>query len=505
MVEDISSLSPAPRVDSAIGPGESVIPEEDRFSRQRSGFVISEGATHHAERRMAVLRTIITRLVRRPSAEGLAPTVSILDHLIPGVEGCIILLLDPLVHRLRAEAVVNLSQEFIPVLSYNEQKTRLLTTAAEQANPFLVIYLPGNRQFSSLWRLANREGIRTLLLIPWRDHDGSLLGAILFTSSQAFSPNEQAIAVVTLLTDLMSTALSEARAHQDNESLKATRDNSDEVMMAFRDTGDTDRIAGDDRKGMASPEVDTSPREQGKKTDPDVVSVLSHELLSPLTLIKGYASTLLQIGEAITEEQKRQYLQGIDSATTKLTRLLENFRDISRLEAGTPRLNIQPTSLPDLIRKSISEIQNQTTKHVIKLRLFRPMPRVNIDRQKIEQLITNLLVNALKYSPQGGDIEVVVRQVRDEEELRKTLGKSPVEPPCLIVSVTDPGIGIPDKEVEAIFRRFYRVDNRLTRVTSGAGLGLYICKIIVEAHGGHIWARSGVGEGSTLSFSLPVA
>jgi signal transduction histidine kinase len=249
-----------------------------------------------------------------------------------------------------------------------------------------------------------------------------------------------------------------------------------------------------------------SRREGRKQTEPDVISVLSHELLSPLTLIKGYAATLLQLGGAITEEQKTQYLRGIESSTNKLTRLLENFRDISRLEAGTPNLVVQPTSLPDLLRKTISEIQSQTTKHVIKLRLVRPLPRVNIDRQKVEQLMTNLLVNAMKYSPQPGDIEVVVRQAQDREECRGMPGEaSQSDPPCLIVSVADSGVGIPTEELELVFQRFYRANNRLTRATSGAGLGLYIWKIIVEAHGGQIWGESAVGKGSTFSFSLPAA
>ena len=118
--------------------------------------------------------------------------------------------------------------------------------------------------------------------------------------------------------------------------------------------------------------------------------------------------------------------------------------------------------------------------------------------------MTNLLVNAVKYSPQGGDIRVSVRQSRNEEGLVAILGDASLPPPCLIVSVRDSGIGIPEDELERVFEKFHRVDNRLTRATSGVGLGLYICKLIVEAHGGHIWATSKAGEGSTFSFSLPV-
>jgi signal transduction histidine kinase len=244
--------------------------------------------------------------------------------------------------------------------------------------------------------------------------------------------------------------------------------------------------------------------EYTKQFEPDVVSVLSHELLFPITLIKGYTATLLHLGDNVTEEQKIQYLKGIESTTNRLAQLLENFRDISRFEIGTMNLLVQPTSLPKLLQKTVSEIQNQTAKHIIKLRLIRPLPRLNIDCLKIEQVMTNLLVNAVKYSPQGGNIEIVARQSRDKELTEVFRETYPIEPAYVIVSVTDSGIGIPNEELELIFQKFHRIDNRVTRATPGAGLGLYICKIITEAHGGQIWATSTAGVGSTFSFALPV-
>ncbi|HEY40937.1 MAG TPA: hypothetical protein G4O18_03655 [Dehalococcoidia bacterium] len=241
-------------------------------------------------------------------------------------------------------------------------------------------------------------------------------------------------------------------------------------------------------------------------TEPDAISVLSHELLSPLTLIKGYAATLLQLSDSITEEQSRQYLQGIQAATDRVIRLLENLRDISRFEIAAPNLVLQPTSLSDMLRKTAFEIQSQTTEHVIRLRLSNQLPKVNVDRLKMEQVLTNLLANAVKYSPKGGDIEVNLRQATSEHDVLGSLGEvPPLRYPCQIVSVVDSGIGIPEAELERIFERFYRVDNRLTRATSGAGLGLHICKIIVEAHGGRIWASNRNPEGCIFSFSIPVS
>jgi signal transduction histidine kinase len=244
--------------------------------------------------------------------------------------------------------------------------------------------------------------------------------------------------------------------------------------------------------------------EPEKKVKPDEISVLWHELLSPLTVIKGYISTLLELDYAITEDQKKQYLRGIESASNRVIRLLENLRDITRLEE-TDAIAKRPISMIELLRQIASEVQSQTTKHVIKIMPSARLPLIKVDPEKIEQVVSNLLGNAVKYSPEGGDIEVEIRMVQSEQELRGMNGDTPpVRLPCLVVTIADTGIGIPETELERIFERFYRVNSKLIRSTPGAGLGLYICRLIVEAHGGHIWARNRAQGGSVLSFSLPL-
>ena len=246
-------------------------------------------------------------------------------------------------------------------------------------------------------------------------------------------------------------------------------------------------------------------RADEKRLDkPDELSALSHELLAPLTLIKGYTATLLQLNHAINEEQKDRYLRGIESAANKLIRLLENIRDLVRLE-DNDSANYHPALLSHVIQKIVSEMQSQVTTHLIKFRRFSSLPKINIDQQKIEQVISNLLSNAIKYSPEGSDIEVEIDQFRCPDEMEKLLGYAPdIRFPCSIVSISDSGIGIPEAELKRIFNRFYRLDNRITRTTKGFGFGLYMCKVIVESHGGHIWARNRTQGGSTFSFSLPL-
>jgi signal transduction histidine kinase len=294
---------------------------------------------------------------------------------------------------------------------------------------------------------------------------------------------------------------------QELKDIKPVDQGSGSVKMYLNSTNAKVLIPDvyEDRNGLPIM-YDTTLRERKNqaKTETNTISVLWHELITPLTVIKGYASTLLQLNDVITEEQKEQYLKGIDSASNRVIRLLENLRDITKLEE-TDILNYQRISLVDLVRQMASEMQNQTTKHVIKLLPCARLPLIKADPEKLEMVINNLIGNAIKYSPQGGDIEVGTRAVRSEAELIKIFGDTPpVILPCIITSVADTGVGIPEAELDRVFNKLYRVKTKLTRTTPGAGLGLYICKVIVEAHRGYIWVRNRPQGGSIFHFSLPL-
>lgn len=486
-------------------PGASILhgqaPSHNQESRVHSGLNSGEVARQDEGQVLSPGRTGDTSSHQIGQSILEAP---VLGHLIPGAESCVVFFYDPVQRRLYPRAAVNLSSGFVDALADKEQGERLIARAVEQSDPYLLVRLPGNNQFKSIRTQARREGIHTLWLIPWYRRDGGLSGVFIFASKQAFSPGKQAFAAAALLTELMSVE----QATQGQGPVRVDEGPDEGIPYPFtiigKDTeGDASRTQKDEH-GIPVIYNDVV-QKRAKRTEPDAVSVLSHELLSPLTLIKGYAATLLQLAEVITEEQGKQYLQGIQAATDRVIRLLENLRDISRFEIAAPSLLLQPTPLPELLRKAVFEIQSQTAEHVLKLRLSDPLPLVNVDRQKTEQVLTNLLTNAVKYSPQGGDIEVMAWLANGEREVQGELEKvPPLRYPCLIVTVSDSGIGIPEPEQERIFERFYRVDNRFTRATSGAGLGLHICKIIVEAHGGRIWASNRVREGSVFSFSIPV-
>jgi PAS domain S-box-containing protein len=247
-----------------------------------------------------------------------------------------------------------------------------------------------------------------------------------------------------------------------------------------------------------------SGRQTALLTGQELVGMAAHELITPLSVVKGYTTTLLQLGDTLADSEKRRYLHNMERVIGKACKAVDNFLDLYRFDAGYLDLDRQSISLPRLIRRIVTDMQEQTPQNVIKFTSSTSVPFVKIDCKRIEQVLANLLVNATKYSPSGSDIEVTLEYARNKNGLRATgADLSVVKPPCLIVSVRDSGIGIPDNELEYIFEKFYRVKSGTTRGKSGVGLGLHISKILIEAHGGHIWAKSDVGKGSTFSFSLP--
>lgn len=450
------------------------------------------------------------------------PTVvPLLGHLVPGAERCAVLSLHPDKNQLGVVAVANFSQEFIKSLTC--EGPRLITALAKQVEPHLVIYLPRNKQFASLWKFARLEGIKTIWLIPWNDSHASIAGAFLFASPKAFSPSKETIASVTLLAASVSL-LRQIGGRRENESPnignRPGTEKGDGDIAAVNNRGSRVSYVQDGRSHSPFHEhaviAELSRHDGecgepallnlavGQAKQPDAVSVLSHELLSPLTLIKGYTATLLKLGDITPAEQKLYYLKRIESATDRVIRLMTNFRDLTALEKGN-NLMVEPISLTDLVGKTVMEIQSQTTKHTIKFIAHGSVPPVKVDPLKMEQVMTNLLMNALKYSPHGGDILIEINLAQSESELVELCGEvSSLKLPSVIVSVSDHGVGIPEEELKRVFERFYRVNNKVTRVTPGAGLGLYICKIIAEAHGGCIWARNRVGGGCVFSFSIPL-
>lgn len=217
------------------------------------------------------------------------------------------------------------------------------------------------------------------------------------------------------------------------------------------------------------------------------VSVISHELKTPVALIKGYAGTLRREDAHWDQETVRESLAVIEEESDRLAHLVDNLLDASRLQAGQMRLKRTDVRIDKMAARTVNDFRTQTDRHTFALDFPPGFPPVQGDPERLRQVLTNLVSNAIKYSPNGGRIGMSGRF--DDE--------------FVYVAVTDQGIGIPLSERERIFDRFYRVENALSRRTQGAGLGLYLVRSVVQAHGGRIWVEGAPGQGSTFVFTLP--
>jgi PAS domain S-box-containing protein len=226
---------------------------------------------------------------------------------------------------------------------------------------------------------------------------------------------------------------------------------------------------------------------QAEEIKSTFISVISHELKTPVSIIKGYAGTLRREDAQWDEETVREGLVIIEEESDRLDRLISDLLDASRAQAGSLKLEMGDAHIPKLTQRVVEAFHLQTDIHQFELDFPPDFPPVIADQERLRQVLSNLVSNAIKYSPEGGKIRLGGYADRDK----------------VTVYVADEGIGIPLDEQPRLFQRFYRLDSGLRRRAQGMGLGLYLCRAIVEAHGGRIWVESTPGQGSTFYFTLP--
>ncbi|BBO23876.1 MAG: hypothetical protein AMXMBFR19_23400 [Chthonomonadaceae bacterium] len=219
------------------------------------------------------------------------------------------------------------------------------------------------------------------------------------------------------------------------------------------------------------------------------VAMASHELRTPLTAIKGFVSTLL-VDEGFSADDRREFYMIIDQECDRLTRLINDLLNTARIESNQSlKPSYQEVEFKDLIEKVVMIQKQSTQRHALALDFQSEVPNIIGDEDKLDQILTNLLNNAIKYSPSGGTITVRVRTEGEE----------------IFVGVEDEGIGIPKDHLSKVFDKFHRVHNEDNRKIYGTGLGLYLVKHLVErVHLGRIWVESEVGKGSTFWVALPI-
>jgi signal transduction histidine kinase len=228
--------------------------------------------------------------------------------------------------------------------------------------------------------------------------------------------------------------------------------------------------------------------EEANRLKAELISTLAHEMRTPLTSIKGYSTALLLEEASFSQETQREFLQIIDQECDVLQDLIHDLLESSAIDAGMLKLEPQPVRLIRLVQALVEDMARRTQIHRFLVDFPVDFPIVDADPLRIEQVLRNLLDNAVKYSPQGGMI--VVRGEAQEDRV--------------IVSVADQGMGIAPEHLNRLFEKFFRVESVSGQHVVGSGLGLPIARTIVEGHGGHIWAESRLGEGSTFYFTLPL-
>jgi len=287
-----------------------------------------------------------------------------------------------------------------------------------------------------------------------------------------------------------------------HEVLTTARNNSEggkqEIQVAY---GNTERIyevqaaavRGEDGKDLGVVAIlnDVTEMRNIDKMKSSFVAMASHELRTPLTAIKGFVRTLLDGEEFYGPEERHEFHTIIDQECDRLRRLIDDLLNTARIESGESlKPNYTRFELLPLLEKVVMIQKQATSKHDIVLDVENELPATIIgDEDKLDQILTNLLNNAIKYSPNGGEIKVHAKN----------------EGPTILVGIEDHGLGIPKDHLTKVFEKFHRVNNEDNRKIYGTGLGLYLVHHLVEqVHTGQIWVESELGQGSTFWFRIPI-
>ncbi len=235
--------------------------------------------------------------------------------------------------------------------------------------------------------------------------------------------------------------------------------------------------------------VDITERKKLDQLKDDFIGLVSHELRSPLTVITGAVNTALTEAERLSPEETRQLLRDAALEADSLSHLLGNLMELSRIQADRLFLFAEPISIEKVIQDTIEKVEHLSSAHQFVVDIPKELPSVYADELRMERILYNLLENAVKYSPQGGEIRIFVKP-RERH---------------LVIGISDQGIGIPRADQAKLFKPFQRLEDSRPDKVNGSGLGLSVCRRLVEAHGGQIWVESESGKGSTFFFTLPLS
>jgi PAS domain S-box-containing protein len=234
--------------------------------------------------------------------------------------------------------------------------------------------------------------------------------------------------------------------------------------------------------------VDITEQKKLDQLKDDFIGLVSHELRSPMTVITGAINTVLTEAERLSPEETHQLLKDAAAESETLSNLLSNLLELSRVQAQRLVLHSEAIDVKKIVQEAVDKIKRQSATHKFVINLPRRLPPVEADPLRLERILYNLLENAVKYSPPGGEVRVSAKPEGEQ----------------LVIGVSDEGIGISPADQEKLFSPFQRLEKRPSGVR-GVGLGLMVCRRLVEAHGGNIWVESEPGHGSTFFFTMPLS
>lgn len=237
---------------------------------------------------------------------------------------------------------------------------------------------------------------------------------------------------------------------------------------------------------------DITTEQELEKMKLDFVSMAAHELRTPLTSINSYLYIFMKENSKNLNDEQNMFLNRINISTKQLMALVENLLNVSKIEQGVFKVTVEETNWPEYVNQTVNQFVSEANEKKIRLNFDKPvedMPGVKVDKLRINEVLSNLISNALSYTATGGEVIVSVEWKGNE----------------IVTHVKDSGQGIPEQAIPHLFTKFFRVAGKLSQGSKGTGLGLYISKAIVEAHHGRIWVESKLNVGSVFSFSIPVA
>lgn len=337
-----------------------------------------------------------------------------------------------------------------------------LLTAAQPA-PLVIEHTRTDQRFKHHHAARAMPEVGSYIGVPMLGKDARVFGTLCAIDPEAHTPTPQHVDLLVVLAHVLATQIE--------------RD---------RELAERRRVEAQLAQAIAGKQQSNARLEQLSGAKSHFVSIVSHEVRTALTGIHGFSEMLRD--EELSRDEIRDYASDINEEAKRLNRMISEMLELERMESGRMSLNLQPVELNSLVASAAGAIQCSAPRHRLVLMLEPALPPIAADRDKLTQVLANLLSNAVTYSPNGGEITVATH----------------LDVNSVFLHVRDQGVGIAPKELGSVFERFRQARTDATRYLPGTGLGLPIVRQIIELHGGRVWVESVLGQGSTFHVTLPL-